>query len=85
MVETCTVKAGFIAAIYADSRDVLVEFVRKSMAAHEGPIDQALVVSFEGEGCFTHYKAYSTIADIPEASDPCTCGDPTHWFIKYRD
>ena len=25
-----------------------------------------------------------TLADIPQVSVPCACGDPAHWFVKYE-
>lgn len=27
--------------------------------------------------------AYQTFEDIPKTDVPCSCGDPTHWFVKY--
>lgn len=29
-----------------------------------------------------HTQIYQTAADVPRASVPCTCGAPSHWFIK---
>ena len=28
---------------------------------------------------------YRTFDDIPDVDTPCPCGNPQHWFIKYRD
>jgi len=25
------------------------------------------------------------IMDLPENDLPCTCGNPTHWFVKYKE
>lgn len=30
-------------------------------------------------------KIYQEIKDIPSESVPCSCGNPTHFFIKYGD
>lgn len=29
-------------------------------------------------------REYPTVEDIPAESDPSTCGNPNHWFIKYE-
>lgn len=28
---------------------------------------------------------YPDIDDIPMKDVPCSCGDPTHWFVKFAD
>ena len=32
-----------------------------------------------------HSVIYRSLDKIPEEDTPCSCGDPNHWFIQYRD
>ncbi len=32
-----------------------------------------------------HSVTYRSYAEIPDIDVPCTCGNPNHWFIQYKD
>lgn len=32
-----------------------------------------------------HTAVYDRSSDVPWESAPCTCGNPDHWFIRYRE
>ncbi len=71
------------AAIQARNRGVLVQSLKAIIGR---PGDTVLHVGLTGSppACGAE-KSYRTFEDIPEESDPCSCGDPTHWFIKYEE
>ena len=30
------------------------------------------------------FKTYKSLREMPHEDVPCTCGDPTHWFVKHH-
>lgn len=32
-----------------------------------------------------HSKTFDDIEDVPFESISCTCGNPNHWFVKYKE
>ena len=79
-MEVVDAEIAEVIGFYADYRQQIVDHVKGRWHENFDP-DYWLVLCLP---C-GHEVKYEKLEDIPFESVPCSCGDPRHWFIKYRE
>ncbi len=73
---------GMVCSIWAQNREALVTFLKETAARNGNVLAADVTFEFLPLPCGNSFHARG-LDGIPYESVPCTCGDPTHWFVKY--